>query len=129
MGNPWEDRVYRLIGREMSLLQLSVLGRAIMPGLRKQGIKNWAEFLRLYPAYFRVSRTRVKVVPRHDMPAPRSDRGRGSNEPAPNPVAPAPTPAREPPAPPPAPTAPAPKRVVKDAAYFKALKQTFGRGP
>ena len=78
-------RVYRLIGREMSLLQLPVLGRAIMPGLRKQGIKNWAEFLRLYPAYFRVSRTRVKAVPRDDMPAPRTDRGRASTDPAPNP--------------------------------------------
>ena len=108
------DRVYRLIGREMSLLQLSVLGRDIMPGLRKQGIKNWGEFLRLYPAYFRVSRTRVKAPPRQDVPRPRpadADRGRGSNEPAPNPV-PAPVPA---PAPAPAPVpVPAPALLLNE---------------
>ena len=76
------DRVYRLIGkRDMSLLQLSLRGRSIMQGLRKQGIKNWAEFLRLYPAYFRVSQTRVKTVPGHDVPQEPS-RARSSNEPA-----------------------------------------------
>ena len=117
------DRVYRLIGRGMSLLSLSIVGKAIMEGLRKQGVKNWGEFLKLYPGYFRVSRTRVVAVPRQDMPRP-SDRGRGSNEPAPNPVAP--------PAPPPAPAPPpppAPTRLVRDTGYFKALRQVYGRGP
>ena len=58
------DSVYSMLKASggMSLLQLRA-NTALMSDLRKQGIKNWSEFLRLYPAWFKVSRGRVAVAP------------------------------------------------------------------
>ena len=59
------DRVYSMLKASggMSLLQLRGSNQALMGDLRKHGVKNWAEFLRPHPQYFKVSRGRVAVAP------------------------------------------------------------------
>ena len=135
----------------MSLLHLAAEGRAIMSGLQKEGIKNWAEFLKLYPQWFALAKnnTRVRAVERDDAPTSAASSAAvvpAEPVPADVPAVPAVVPAvpaavptvptavpAEPvvPAAPPsaASSAAAPKRAVRDASYFKALRHTYGRSP
>jgi hypothetical protein len=62
------DQIFSIVlrRREMSLTQLALQVKDIMPELRRQGIKTLSEFLRLYPGWFALVRnnTVVKAVDR-----------------------------------------------------------------